>query len=229
MKIHLTKISSNKKTGPIPVSTSSKETCPNSCPLKKNGCYADGGPLQLHWEKVTRGERGLDWDQITKAIKNLPKGQLWRHNQAGDLAGLNGRIDEAKLKDLVRANKGKRGFTYTHKPMSGLNWHLIKEANQNGFVINLSANNLKHADQLLKHGVPVVSVLDVDAPKVSTTPTGAKVVRGPATNSDRGTCSSCGLCADGSRDYVIGCPAQGTSKKKANLIATSNTMRKAWA
>ena len=221
MNVHLTPISGNKKTGPIPVSTSSKDTCPNSCPLKAGGCYAKGGPLAIHWDKVTKSERGDSWPEFIKKIKALPKGQLWRHNQAGDLAGVNGRIDERKMNDLIKANRGKRGFTYTHKPMGGLNHHLIKQANAGGFTVNLSANSVRHADKLLEHGVPVVTVLPIDAPKVSRTPKGAKVIRCPATNGDKVTCSTCALCANSSRDYVIGFPAHGSGAKKANIIATT--------
>ncbi len=49
--IAFTRVSSNAKTGPIPVTTTSEETCPVSCPLKRNGCYADAGPLALFWRK----------------------------------------------------------------------------------------------------------------------------------------------------------------------------------
>lgn len=221
MLVHLTPISGNKKTGPIPVSTSSEETCPPSCPLKKKGCYADGGPLAIHWRKITAGERGDTWRDFVAKVKALPRGQLWRHNQAGDLAGKGGRIDASKLRDLVSANRKKRGFTYTHKPMTATNVELVREANAGGFTINLSANSVKHVDKLLEHGLPVVTVLPIDAPKVSTTPNGAKVVRCPATNGDRVTCSSCALCANSARDYVIGFPAHGSGAKKANLIASS--------
>ena len=54
----LTRKSRNKKTGRIPVSTTSAETCPEACPFKGAGCYADGYPLKGRWDEVTRGERG---------------------------------------------------------------------------------------------------------------------------------------------------------------------------
>ena len=63
---HLTTKSSNKKVGPIPVSTSSHLNCPQTCPYLNNGCYADGGPLALHWRKVTEGERGDTWDEFLR-------------------------------------------------------------------------------------------------------------------------------------------------------------------
>ena len=59
--IAFTKKSSNKKVGPIPVTTSSKTTCPASCPMLENGCYASAGfHTNMHWNKVTSGERGTD-------------------------------------------------------------------------------------------------------------------------------------------------------------------------
>ncbi len=48
--VHLTSKSSNAKTGPIPVSTSTAAWCPDSCPLKGAGCYGNGGPLAIQWK-----------------------------------------------------------------------------------------------------------------------------------------------------------------------------------
>lgn len=50
--VQLTMKSSNVKTGPIPVSTTGAQSCPNACSLKGSGCYAEGGPLGMHWRKV---------------------------------------------------------------------------------------------------------------------------------------------------------------------------------
>ena len=77
-------------------------------------CYAASGPLALHWSKVTAGARGTDWPTFTAQIAALPDGQLWRHNQAGDLPVDNGTVDAVKLGQLVHANTGRRGFTYSH-------------------------------------------------------------------------------------------------------------------
>ena len=42
----------NRKTGPIPISLNPKATCPPSCPLRRNGCYAEYGPLGWHWDRL---------------------------------------------------------------------------------------------------------------------------------------------------------------------------------
>ena len=197
--VHLTIKSSNKKTGPIPVSTTSAKSCPDSCPLKKNGCYADGGPLALHWRAVTEGQRGMHWAEFCESIEALPAGQLWRHNQA---------------------NAGKRGFTYTHKPASAENLALIREANAGGFTINLSANNLAHADQLAAlNAGPVVTILPSGAPSLTKTPAGRPVVTCPAQLRDDISCADCQLCSRAQRPSIVGFIAHGAGSKRAEKIS----------
>ncbi len=217
---HMTRKSSNKKTGRIPVTTSGKQTCPDTCPLKDSGCYAKYSHLGIHWDKVTAGERGTDWAGLCDAVEQLPAGQLWRHNQAGDLPHRNGLIDHMALGYLIKANKGKRGFTYTHHKPRSHNVNLIRYTNDvTDFTINMSADNLDMADEYQRNGLPTVVILPADAPKVTTTPQRNKVVRCPA-NPDRGiTCESCGLCAKSKRDYIIGFPAHGTGKAKTEAVA----------
>ena len=89
MKTHLVLKSSNSKVGKIPITISSKETCPISCPMNKRkgggGCYAENGPQNIFWTKVTKGEMGKEFKDFVIDIKNLPDGQLFRHNVSGDL------------------------------------------------------------------------------------------------------------------------------------------------
>src|SRR5215475_5956357 len=133
---HLSEVSKNGKTGPIPVSTTSHNSCPPTCPLMKNGCFGDNFPLSLHWDKVSSGERGMNLDQFCHRIAALPDGQIWRHDQVGDLPGDKGKLDGPKVRKIARANKRKRGFTYTHYlPSIGNNAEIVRSANQAGFVI----------------------------------------------------------------------------------------------
>ena len=220
----LTLKSKNKKTGPIPVSTTSADTCPNDCPFKGNGCYADGYPLKGRWLEVTQGKRGGSLEAFCDQIAALPAGQLWRHNQAGDLPGDGVHIDVAAMSKLISANKGKRGFTFTHyNPTRGpSNSAVISAANKDGFIINLSANNLAHADELAALDIgPVATVLPADFnARKTTTPQGRRVAQCPATYKDT-TCAECGLCAQRDRKVIVGFPAHGNSKRKASEIAAS--------
>ncbi len=222
MYVSLTLKSENKKTGPIPVSITSNDTCPDVCPLKNNGCYAEHGALRIHWQAITNGSRGSsDWRAFCDQIAALPDGQLWRHNQAGDLPGKSNKIDNAALGQLVKANRGKRGFTYTHKPMTKHNAFVVSLANYNGFTINLSANNLAHADELAELAIaPVVVVLPstVQGNVKLETPAGRRVVVCPATYREDVTCKSCQLCQR-QREVIVGFPAHGSAHRKASNIA----------
>ena len=217
--VHLTLKSANAKTGPIPVSTTSALSCSDTCPFKDNGCYAESGPLALHWRAVTAGDRGLTWPEFCDEISRLPDGQLWRHNQAGDLPGLGDYINPAAMQLLIDANQGRRGFTYTHKPATPENLEIIRAANAAGFTINLSANNLTHADTLADTGAgPVVTVLPTNAPAKTTTPAGRPVITCPAQTRDDVSCADCQLCARADRPTIIGFLAHGTGAKKVEKI-----------
>jgi len=227
MHYHLTPKSSNAKVGPIPVSTSSAVTCPTTCPFNHRntgGCYAEQGPLLLHWRKVTSGLRGVGLLDFVAMIAKLPEGQLWRHNQAGDLPHVDGQIDSESVDKIVEANRGKRGFTYTHHlPDIGNNAEVIKKANDDGFTINLSADHLEHADELSEWDIAPVTVVlphtvhgNVDV----RTPKGRQVVVCPATYKDGITCATCKLCQSAKKDRpIVGFPAHGTSKKRASSVA----------
>ena len=211
----------NSKTA-IPTTTSSKVTCPDTCPLKEKGCYAKYSFLGKHWDNVTNGtaKNSMQFGELLKTIKALPEGQLWRHNQAGDLPHINGVIVKSKAYLLAEANKGKKGFTYTHHDVSiGNNGRTIKHLNESGFTVNLSANNLNQADKYVDKGIaPVVSLISMDSDKVSYTPKGRKVVACPA-EKEKITCKDCKLCSDSKRDYIIGFRAHGTAKKHVSIIA----------
>lgn len=249
LKFHLTLKSRNQKTGPIPVSTSSAKTCPPDCPLKSAGCYAEAGPLGMFWRKVTEGAAGVVYSEFLQGVADLPNGLLWRHNQSGDLVPDkkdNRKICGESLRGLVLANKGKRGFTYTHfDPSHDLNWFRIKAANKFGFTVNLSGNNFDHADKLADQNCgPVVTVAPIEYERKTEkteagkqwaetiaeykeriqrlglqTKAGRKIVICPATYSDDVSCKTCALCQK-QRQTIVAFPAHGTSRKKAHAIAS---------
>lgn len=229
MHVHLTTKSTNQKTGPIPVSTSPDSTCPLACPFKGAGCYADSGPLKIHWTQVSQGTRGEPWSVFLSRVRSLPESQLWRHNQAGDLPGSGNRIDSSRLNQLAKASAGKRGFTYTHKPVistpsvpdkvSQANLRTVKAAVAKGFTINLSGNNVEHADRLAKTGLPVATVVPPGSPARFLSPAGNKVVVCPAQRSDTTTCDTCRLCSKPDRGFIVGFLPHGTGHKKVSAVA----------
>jgi hypothetical protein len=210
--------SGNRKLGGIPSSMTSRGTCPPSCSFYAAGCYAEYHLTAAHWRRI--GDEGDEWPSFCASVARLPKGQLWRHNEAGDLPGQGAHIDKRALSMLVFANAHRLGFTFTHKHTTAKNRELIRTANLGGFTVNLSADDLRQADTLASYGVgPVAVVLPswVDHERLRT-PEGRKVVVCPA---ERGllTCKTCKLCAIPNRKAIVGFRAHGQSAARVTARA----------
>ena len=224
---HISPMSNNEKTGPLVVTTSAKATCWAGCPFFASGCYAEGGPLGMHWRAVSKGERGQRWPEFLRdlgaALRRNPA-PIWRHNQAGDLPGAGARIDKTALLQLARvsAEAGRVGFTYTHKPLidgqapeAAANRKALAEAARAGLVVNASANNPGHADLLADLGLPVCVTVPESTPATSATPAGRKIVVCPAQQREGISCADCKLCARPERSVLIGFRFHGAAKRKA--------------
>jgi hypothetical protein len=211
---YLNMASGNSKTGIMPVSTSHSGTCPEACPFKAKGCYAKAGPLAIHWKKVSSGERGTDWKSFLEKVQTIPKGYLWRMNQSGDLVGLDNRINLTSLRELTKANKGRKGYSYTHYPLTTHNIKALTEANNNGFTVNVSTNKLSEVDSAMETGLPVVTVLPfTTTDRIVKTENGNTVLVCPATLGKPISCVTCGLCQIRDRKYAIGFIAHGIGRK----------------
>lgn len=221
MHVQFVRKSSNAKTGPIPTTTSPRSSCPAACPLAGDGgCYAEAGYYtRMNWDKVDSGERGMPWADFLRKVEKLPEGQLWRHNVAGDLptAGHN-MVDTGAVRELVNANRGRNGFTYTHYPMYiDENVHAVAHANRNGFTINVSHNSPQEALQAT-HGQPRVTLVPSDFWNTDGKREGS-IVRCPAEYNDAVSCATCGLCQRADRKDIVGFTVHGTRANNADVIA----------
>ena len=217
MKIHFIRQSANTKTGPIPVTYSQRETCPPSCPHYRADCYAEDYYTRLSWDKVAA--RGGSLAELCESVAALPAGQLWRFNVAGDLPGAGETVDAAALGEIVAANTGRRGFTYTHKKSAdALHW--AGHATRWGFTVNLSADDAGEADLLAEADAgPVVAIVPTDTPEKSYTPAGRTIIVCPAQSRDGVTCETCGLCARADRGVIIGFRAHGSRARVTDAKA----------
>lgn len=216
-RYHFVKQSANMKTGPIPVTYSERDTCPPSCPHYRADCYAEDYYTRMTWDKVA--QRGQDLAGLCAAVAALPPGQLWRHNVAGDLPGTSEDLDPVALGQIVRANIGRRGFTYTHKKSpDALHWASM--ATQWGFTVNLSADDVGEADALAEaQAGPVVAIVPMDTPEKTFTPAGRTVIVCPAQTRDNVTCATCGLCARADRSVIVGFRAHGSRARVTDAKA----------
>ena len=221
--VQFVKKSGNGKIGAMPCTTSPRSTCPDACPMKGDtSCYAEGGYYtRLNWSKVDSGERGLAFPLLLKAVAGLKPDTVWRHNVAGDLQGHDDTIDKAALEDLTLANEGRKGFTYSHYPMTPENLEAISSANQGGFTVNVSCNSPQEASALLETTgglVPLVTLIPDEHFWEGHRSQGA-IVRCPAEYREEVTCLSCQLCQKANRSTIVGFTAHGAGKAKTAIIA----------
>jgi len=229
MNFGLTLQSNNGKTGRCPVASASSATCPTACPFRDGGCYAALHYLGAYWRKIDSGERGMSWGEFLSAVEDLPRDRPWRYGDAGDLPGVGNRLSRPKVAALVKANDGRRGFTYTHYPVlrdkwAAHNWAILAAANGAGLTINVSAEGLAKADALHALGLPVATVLprSLGDWRRVLTPRGVPVVRCPAEYSWT-QCINCGgtkgpICARANRHQIVGLTAHGAQAKQVERI-----------
>lgn len=220
---HLSRVSSNKKTGPIAVTTTSKNSCPASCGMR-SACYAATGPLALHWSAVSDGRRSKQWRDHLDDLATLPIGSALRLNQAGDLvAGATGRLSRAFLFGLVDVVKRRKlqAWTYTHHDHTcGDNAALLRRANREGLTVNVSTETEESADRAIASGLPaVLAVSSQEARKAWRTAEGNLVKVCPAQCRDT-DCSRCMLCHRRGSKVIIAFLAHGTRKKAADAMLT---------
>lgn len=108
MNVSLVYPSGNSKTGPIATSMSERASCPSTCPLAKNGCYAETHHTRIWWDRVTAGTHGFTFDVFLQQLKKLPSGVMFRHNVAGDLPHTNDSVSASMLQAIDGAVSYRR-------------------------------------------------------------------------------------------------------------------------
>lgn len=238
LKIVLFPHSSNAKTGNIIQSYSSRATCPEKCPLKDGGCYAEGYYTRKLWDRCDNPEDPryvANYDQLRLAlleatiqhIKGSPN-VLFRHNVAGDVA-IEGTsvIDSKRVNALADAVKyvntlfpdSLMGYTYTHCEISEYSAGIIHEAASKGFLINASCETVSEVMQAKALGInTVITSVNPEETKKALKASGIVGVQCPAqTHADR-NCKECRLCARDRKTTVIFGIHGTTAKKAAKVI-----------
>ena len=218
----------------MPVVTASKQTCPTSCPLQANGCYAEAGPIAILWRAVTRGSKGISFADLCRKIRRLPRGQIWRYGQAGDLPGEGDEIDGEQLGHLAAANARRPAIVFTHKPPTATNLRHLQAAADRGLHINLSADSLAEADELASTGLSVVTILSSEYGRRTLetlqayrtrrkalpnhSPGGLRIAICPATYLDV-TCVECQVCCQARLNAtVMGFPAHANRSASVDAV-----------
>lgn len=232
---------SNSKTGDIIQSYTGRDTCPQRCPFKGNGCYADSIYTRRVWERCgnpmdsrhVSSEEDLYIALLGATASHAQKGEkrvLFRHNVAGDLAeeGTNDlslwRVNslEKAIKRINLAMGGVvtlKGYTYTHCTIDSYNSAVIRTANARGFTINYSCETVKEVMDAVEYGcTAVLTAPDADKAIDELERANLRACQCPAQISNKTTCATCGACANAHRKAVIVFQTHGSSVKKANKV-----------
>ena len=226
------KKSGNQKVGEMATGSTDRSSCPDNCKLKKvdgeaGGCYSESGYYTRHnWNKLDAGERGGSFEDFIASVKKLPENAPFRMNVSGDVAGENNYIDGPKLEELTAALKGKRGWSYTHKPLKMFkNAAKVKKAVDNGFTVNVSADTVEEAEEAYNAGLPAVILVPENHPEKSETLNGTKVVVCMEQTERKSDCKSCQICFQKNRRFLIGFRAHGASKNKIDFTSFHKAMK----
>jgi len=225
VRVCVTLISDNVKTGKILTMKTGPETCPDVCPFKDGGgCYGENFPLALHWLKMAGA---VSWRGMCDIVAGLASGSIWRGFETGDWPSRSSRpgfIDWSCVKALAVAAQHTRPILYTHHtvdsstPEGAYNRSVLDSARDRwGLHCNVSANDVWHLASLPRDMSRVVTLPHDYAWNESNrfeTPYD-EIRRCPAEYADI-DCKRCGICAR-SRSYVVGFTAHGNKKKQIGV------------
>jgi len=208
----------SRKVGDMPTTYSPRKTCPDTCSLKKNGCYGEKFPIKLHWDRYSNDQKD-NWEELVSDVRKFRQenpDRLWRYNIVGDIVGNNTKIDFPRLKKLVKANNGGNVIAYTHKHSKEENLAHIRYAVKRGFTINLSTDKLDEGISLHKKTkLPTTVVLGVSKKKYHALKdqvrkdyhkflSDRKIVICPEQTGAIESCQSCKLCSNAKRKSIVG-------------------------
>jgi hypothetical protein len=207
--------SHNKKTGAMPVTSTSSNSCPVTCGLY-NDCYGKSSYTRLQWDKLDK--KGIDFNQLMNLINSLRKNSPIRFNVVGDLTNNNGIIDSNKLIKLANTvkNRALNMILYTHLELSYLNVAAFKLAFLKGLHINISCETIDKAKQALNYGLNSVIVLPMGSINKVLKIDDFIIVRCPNEYNAKIQCVNCMLCSKDrvQKRVVIAFTAHSTTKKR---------------
>lgn len=145
----------NQKTGPVAATYASQSTCPVTCPLMGQGCYAETGPVGIITARLNAAGAGLTPVQIAVqeavAIDRMAVGPDLRLHVVGDCrtdqaAG----IVAAAATRYVERSRGLNAqcvaWTYTHS------WPSVDRANWTGVSVLASCETMDGVDSAWDKG-----------------------------------------------------------------------------
>jgi hypothetical protein len=214
--IHWVAKTKDKKTGEVVASYSPKETCPDSCELKKGGCYAWGlFYLNVLSNKIRDGKIRLV--SLKEALTNKADDcKIVRHRVAGDIVG---DVDETLKECELVESIGLTNIGYTH------HWR-SKEAEPLKGYFRASCETEEDVLKARDMGWGATMIVPKGAPKRMKLANGETAYLCPARrdvpNKPDITCNTCTLCKIGestiAKTVMFEVHGNAATLKKANAV-----------
>lgn len=191
------------------------QTCPSSCPLLVQGCYAKGGPVGIH--QLKSGHSEADGAILLEFIGKLPVGEILRHHVSGDMF-YGDEPDAVYIAGMNAAHDTRpdvKGYTYTH------GWRkLDPKSFARTLAVNASCDTWDEVAQAQAAGWATVTVIPEDETRrrfkqpahLDGEMVMLDVVVCPNQTVDL-KCKDCKLCMKADRPFVVAFKAHGSAKR----------------
>lgn len=192
--------SDNSKIGKCDAVYLSMKTCPSSCPLKGNGCYAEDSYVGMLTSKLNKEAADLgsiklamnEAQVIRESYKggHVPNADLRLH-VSGDCSSVRAVGYVRRAVEDWRRRGGGSVWSYTHawKEVHRKHWGLVSCLG--------SIERVEDVDAVRKQGyVPAVVVSHLESAGKSFEGGGVKFIKCPAQEKENMTCDKCRLCFD---------------------------------
>lgn len=203
--------SRNEKVGEISITYASQATCPNTCPLRGAGCYAELGRMgmitsKLNLSTATPLEAAREEARVIRELAKVSIRPLRLHG-VGDCS-----TEEAAriVSEACEEYKGEK-YTYTHA------WETVPREAWGSVSVLASCENLEQADDAMKRGYAVAMVVpEHDGPRPYKVG-GLTIQPCPQQTTPGVTCNSCRMCMNDKklleRKKIIAFAAHGQRKR----------------
>ena len=215
--------STNRKTGEVSAVYAPLKTCSDSCPFKRDGCYAKYGPCGI---KVNRLDAAAERATIVeiaraeaKAIRGLTGERPLRLHVSGDCrTNETARIVSAAC-DEYASRHNQTVWSYTHS------WKDVEKDSWGGISIWASCETAYEVAEARQRGYPAIMIYSdaFERKGFRIVPCKAQIISGMV-------CTECKLCF---RSYsafrhrrVIGFQPHGPKTMVNNIIFRKNQLRR---
>lgn len=214
--------SENSKLGNCSATYVSQASCPASCPLLRNGCYAETGHVGIITARLGRSGLGgavLLAREHAREIDRLSGARMLRLNVVGDCRTNQAAeiVSKAAKRYNRRYTSARKVWTFAHA------WRDVKRKSWGEVSVLASCESVKEARIAMRAGYAAAAIVPEFTSEKVYEQEGVKIL--PCPNQTRGvTCDKCALCLNDERlrkaGIVIGFVPHG-----AGARAVRNTLK----